>query len=154
MKIWIVLTLIMLFSSMVIAQSVSKERIYLQLGNTIITENGKPVIEVGGKCGAGEVLGFHIPKKGWFVASVEPFADYNFQKIGKLEGNRITFKVDDRKYEIISNQPISPQISSLDLWVVKITPPADKSDANSRLISCATDFKYWLETTLQRNEKK
>jgi len=154
MKIWIVLMLIMLFSSAVVAQSASKKRIYLQLGNTIITENGQSIIEVGGKCGAGEVLGFHIPKKGWFVISVEPFADYDFQKIGKLDGNKITFKIDDRKYEIISNQPISQQTSSLELWVVKITPPADKADANSKLISCATDFKYWLETTLQRNEKK
>ena len=146
--------LIMLFSSAVVAQSASKKRIYLQLGNTIITENGQSIIEVGGKCGAGEVLGFHIPKKGWFVTSVEPFADYDFQKIGKLDGNKITFKIDDRKYEIISNQPISPQTFSFELWVVKITPPADKADANSKLISCATDFKYWLETTLQRNEKK
>ena len=43
MKIWIVLTLIILFSSAVVAQSASKERIYLQLGNTIITENGESV---------------------------------------------------------------------------------------------------------------
>ncbi len=154
MKIWIVLTLLMLFSSMVAAQSASREKIYLELGNTIITENGKSVIEVGGKCGAGQILGFHLPKKGWFIASVEPFTGYDFQKIGELHGDRINFKVDDRKYEIISNQPISPQTSSLDLWIVKITPPADKADADSKLISCATDFKYWLETTLQRNEKK
>ncbi len=153
MKIWIVLLLLTFFSS-VAAQSDSKERIYLQLGDTIITENGESVIEVGGKCGAGQVLGFHLPKKGWFVISTEPFAGYDFQKIGKLESNKITFKVDDRKYVITSSQPISPQISSLDLWIARITPPADKANAESKLISCASDFKYWLETTLLRNEKK
>ncbi|MDQ3666285.1 MAG: hypothetical protein M3410_06750 [Acidobacteriota bacterium] len=154
MKFSVVLTLLTLFSSVAAFQSASKERIYLELGDTIITENGESVIEVGGKCGSGQVLAFHLPKKGWFVASVEPFAGHDFQKIGKLDGNRITFKVDDRRYEIISDQPISRQTSSLELWVVRVTPPADKADAESKLISCATDFKYWLEKTLLRNEKE
>ncbi len=115
MKFWIVLTLLTLSASVVALQSASKERIYLELGDTKITENSEPVIEVSGKCGGGEVLAFHLPKKGWFVASVEPFAGYDFQKIGKLDVNRITFKVDDHRYEIISDQPISRQTSSLEL---------------------------------------
>lgn len=148
MKFWIALTLLALSSSAAALQSLPRKRIYLELGNVKVTENGESVIEVGGKCGAGQVLAFHLPRKGWFVASVEPFAGYDFQKIGKLDGNRITFKVDNRRYEIISDQPISSGARSLDLWVVRITPPADKADAGSRVISCSTDFKYWLETTL------
>ena len=154
MKFWIALTLLTLSSSVAALQSLPQKRIYLELSNTKVTENGKSVIEVGGKCGAGQVLAFHLPKTGWFVASVEPYAGYDFQKIGKLDGNRITFKVDGRKYEIISDQPINSGSRSLDLWVVRITPPADKADAESRVISCSTDFKYWLGTTLLRDEKK
>jgi hypothetical protein len=155
MKFWIVLTLLMLFSSPAAAQSDSKKRIHLELmGNTKITENGKSVIELGVTCGGGQVLAFHLPKKGWFVASTEPSAGYDFQKIGKLDENQITFKVDNRKYVITSDQPISQQTTSLALWIVRITPPADKADAESKLISCATNFKYWLETTLLRIEKK
>ncbi len=153
MKIWIVLALLALFSSAT-AQSISEKRIYLQLGDTKVTENGKSVIEVGGKCSAGEVLAFHLPKKGWFVASVKPFTGYDFQKIGKLDSKKITFKLDDSKYVITSHKPISPQTSSLKLWITKITPPADKADAASKVISCSSDFEYWLKTTLQRNERK
>ncbi len=154
MKLWIGLTLLTLLSSVAAFQSASKEKIYLELGDTKITENGKPFIEVGGKCGGGQVLAFHLPRKGWFVASVEPFAGYDFQKIGKLDSNRITFKVDDRRYEIVSDRPISSGARSLDLWVVRITPPGNKADAESKLISCSTDFEYWLETALLRDERK
>jgi hypothetical protein len=154
MKISIVFGLVTLLSSIVVAQSVSKERIHLQLGDTIITENGKSVIESRGKCGAGEVLAFHLPEKGWFVASVEPSADYDFQKIGKLNGNRIAFELDDNRYEITSSHSISQIATSLDLWIARIAPPTDKPYSQSTSISCASDFKYWVKTTLLRNEKK
>ena len=152
MKLWFALTLLTLSVSTAAFQSSPQKRIYLELGNTKVTENGESVIEIGGKCGAGGVLAFHLPKRGWFVASVEPFAEYDFQKIGKLKGNKIVFRMDNRKYEIISDQPISSQARSLDLWVVRIAPPADKAHSEGKVISCATDFKYWLETTLLSNE--
>ncbi|HEY0006481.1 MAG TPA: hypothetical protein VGB17_16990 [Pyrinomonadaceae bacterium] len=154
MKFLMVLTLLTLSSVVAVPQSAPKERIYLKLGNTKVTENGKLVIEVGGKCGSGQVVAFHLPQTGWFVASVEPFAGYDFRKIGKLDGHKIAFRMDDRRYEIISDQPISSQARSLDLWVVRITPPADNAHAESKVIGCATDFKYWLKTTLLVNEKK
>jgi hypothetical protein len=104
---------------------------------------------------AGEVLAFHLPGKGWFVvSSVKPSGGYGLRKTGKLAGNRITFGVGDRRYEIISDQPISPQTTSLDLWVINITSWTGKADADSKSISCATDFKKWRKTTLFRDEEK
>lgn len=150
MKTYLVLVLLTLFSSAGALQST--EKIRLDLANTIITENGKTVIEIGGKCAGGQVVAFHLPQKGWYVASVEPFEGYDFQKIGKLDGNKISFQYDNRSYEIVSDQPLSKQAQTLDLWVVRIGPPADKT-ADKR-ISCATDFKYWLETTVLKDEKK
>ena len=137
-----------------VSQSISTQDVNLQLVNTRITENGESLFEVGGKCGGGKVLAFHLPQKGWFVCSSEPYAGYDFQKIGKLNGNRINFSIDNREYEIISDQLINSGSHLLDLWVVRITPPADKADADDKLISCASDFKYWLETTLFRKEKR
>lgn len=155
MRFWMVLTLLAFSSSVPALQSPTKERIYLELGDTRVTENGETVIEVGGKCGPGEIVAFHLPEKGWFVvSSVKPSGGYGLRKIGKLEGNKITFEVGDRRYEIISDKPISPQTTSLDLWVINITSSTGKAAADSKLISCATDFKYWLKTTLFKDEKK
>jgi hypothetical protein len=149
------LTLLAFSSSVPALQSPTKERIYLELGDTRVTENGEPVIEGGGKCGPGEVIAFHLPEKGWFVvSSVKPSGGYGLRKIGKLAGNRITFDVGDRRYEIISDKPISPQTTSLDVWVINITSWTPKADADSKSIICATDFKHWLKTTLFKDEKK
>jgi hypothetical protein len=150
-----VLTLLAFSSSVPGLQSPTKEKSYLELGDTRVTENGETVIETGGKCGGGQVVAFLLLEKGWFVvSSVKPSGGYGLRKIGKLDGNRITFEVHDRRYEIISDKPISPQTTSLDLWVINITSPVNKADADSKSISCAADFKYWLKTTLFRDEKK
>lgn len=155
MRFWMALTLLALSSSVPALQSPTKERIYLELGNTRVTENGETVIEAGGKCGGGEVLAFHLPEKGWFVVSVKKPSGAGFRKIGKLAGDRITFEVHDRRYEIISDQPISPQTTSLDLWVINITGwTGGKADDDSKSIICAADFKKWLKTTIFRDEKK
>jgi hypothetical protein len=156
MRLWMVLILLAFCSSVPALQSPTKERIYLELGNARVTENGETVIEVDAKCGPGEIVAFHLPEKGWFVvSSVKPSGGYGLRKIGKLAGNRITFEVHDRRYEIISDKPMSPQTTSLDLWVINITgSTGTKADADSKLLICATDFKSWLKTTLFRDEKK
>ena len=155
MRFWMALTLLAFSSSVPALQSPTKERIYLELGDTRVTENGETVIEVDGKCGGGQVVAFHLPEKGWFVVSSVKPSGHSLRKIGKLDGNRITFEVHDRTYEITSDQPISPQTTSLDLWVINITgSTGTKADADSKLIICATDFKSWLKTTLFRDEKK
>jgi hypothetical protein len=152
MKFWFISVSLLMALPFTTSQSSSTQEVNLQLGNTRITENNESLIEVGGKCGGGKVLAFHLPQKGWFVCSAEPYAGYDFQRIAKLNGNRITFNIDNRGYEIISDQAINSGSQMLDLWVVRITPPADKADANSKMISCSSDFKYWLETTLLRKE--
>lgn len=152
MKLWVGLLLVTL--SIAGVQPPVQERINLELGDTKITENGEVVFEFSGKCGAGEVVAFHLPQKGWFVASVHPAAGYDFQKIGKLMGNKITFQMDNRRYEIASNQPISRQVSTLDLWIVQITPPAGKAHAESKLINCSSDFKYFLKNNVEKEETR
>jgi hypothetical protein len=53
MRFWMALTLLAFSSPVPALQSPTKERIYLELGDTRVTENGEPVIEAGGKCGPG-----------------------------------------------------------------------------------------------------
>jgi hypothetical protein len=155
MRFLMALTLLAFSSSVPALQSPTKERIYLEVGNTKVTENGETVIEVDAKCEPGAVVAFHLPEKGWFVVSaVKPSGGYGLRKIGKLDGNKITFIVHDRRYEIISDKPLSPQTTSLDLWVINITSSTGKADADGKPISCATDFKQWLKTTLFRDKEK
>jgi hypothetical protein len=153
MRFWMALTLLAFSSSVPALQSPTKGKIHLELGDTKVTENGETVIEAGGKCGGGEVVAFHLPGKGWFVVSVKKPSGAGFRKTGKLDGNRITFEVHDRRYEIISDQPISPQTTSLDLWVINITSSTGKAYAD-KSINCAADFKKWLKTTLFGDEEK
>lgn len=154
MRFWMALTLLAFASPVPALQSPTKGKIHLELGETRVTEDGETVIETGGKCGPGGVVAFHLPGKGWFVvSSVKPSGGYGLRKIGKLDGNRITFEVHDRRYEIISDQPLSPQTTSLDLWVINITGSTGKAYAD-KSIGCAADFKQWLKTTLFQDEKK
>ena len=154
MRFWVALTLLSFAPSVPALQSPAKGKIHLELGNTRVTEDGETVIEAGGKCGPGGVVAFHLPGKGWFVVSVKKPSGAGFRKTGKLDGNRITFEVHDRRYEIISDQPLSPQTTSLDLWVINITSSTGKTDPDSKSISCADDFKHWLKTTLFKDKEK
>ena len=132
----------------------SDSNAHLQLEKTTITVDGSRVIEIGGKCGDGNLLAFHLPQKGWFVFSSEPFRGYDFQKVAKLDGNKITFSTSSgNTYEITSDHPISATKEKLDLWVLQITPPDDKADAERTVISCASDFPYWHKNVLLREEK-
>ena len=117
------------------------------IGTTTVFEDGKAIFAVTGKNCCGQVVAFHTAR-GWFVASVDPFSPYDFQKIGKLDGNTISFKIDNRNYELKSDHPISSQTSKLDLWVVRIPPPFDKHEGNA--LSTATNFPFWLESNLTK----
>jgi hypothetical protein len=154
MKFWFVSITFIMSLPFTAIQSVPTQEVNMQLRNTKVIENQESVIDVGGSCGGGKVLAFHLPVKGWFVCSSEPYAGYDFQKIARLDGNRISFTIDNREYIIISEQPINTGSQTLDLWVVRITPPADKADANRKAISCSSDFKYWLDSTLLREENR
>ncbi|HEV8429369.1 MAG TPA: hypothetical protein VGQ41_15825 [Pyrinomonadaceae bacterium] len=149
--IWVSMALLAVTSFFPVIQSGSTIR--LELGDTTITEDGSRVIQFGGRCGSGGLLAFHLPQKGWFVVSTEPFPGYDFQRIAKLDGNKIRFSLNSKQYEITSDHPISSTEQKLDLWVVQITPPADKADAQSKSISCASDLQIWLKTRLLRDIK-
>ena len=153
MKFWFILVTLLTPLPFTTFQSTSTEKVTLQLAGTSIKENGEKMIKIGGKCGGGKVIAFHLPENGWFVFSTEPYAGYDFQRIAKLNGNRISFSLDDSNYEVISDDAISSERQTLDLWVVRIPPPADKADAIGKATACFSDFKYF-ETKLLREEKR
>ncbi|HEX8638091.1 MAG TPA: hypothetical protein VF692_08520 [Pyrinomonadaceae bacterium] len=51
---------------------------------------------------SGTIIWFYLPGHGRFIFSLAPREGYDFQKIGVVAGNKISFKTNDKSYELIS----------------------------------------------------
>ncbi len=67
---------------------------------------------------SGALLWFYVQNKGRFIFSLTPRAGYDFQKIGVIDGNRISFVFDGNFYEWTSSTPILAQGGAWNLWVL------------------------------------
>ncbi|MDQ4120719.1 MAG: hypothetical protein M3209_04645 [Acidobacteriota bacterium] len=75
----------------------------------------------------GSLLWFYLPEKGFFVVSLEPREGYDFRRIGILNNNKISFRLDDDEYEWTSSEPFLPIEGAWRLWVLHVPnyiPPA------------------------------
>ncbi|MBO0726852.1 MAG: hypothetical protein J2P52_14705 [Blastocatellia bacterium] len=61
---------------------------------------------------------FSVPGRGRFIFSIQPHEGYDFQKIGVIDGNKITFTHGGDKYEWVSSLPIINQRGKWNLWVL------------------------------------
>ena len=52
---------------------------------------------------------FSVPGRGLFIISIQPHEGYDFQKIGVIEDNRISFTHGGDKYEWVSSLPMINQ---------------------------------------------
>jgi len=60
---------------------------------------------------------FYVPGKGRFILSIKPHEGYNFQKIGLIDGNRISFSFGGDVYEWVSREPVLYRGGKWHLWV-------------------------------------
>jgi len=68
----------------------------------------------------GALIWFYLAEKGRFTLSLSPRPGYDFQKIGTIENNRITFTIKDDTYEWISSSPIASGANGRwNLWVLQ-----------------------------------
>ena len=74
---------------------------------------GKPT---SGSTGA--LLWLYIPDRGRFIFSLIPRAGYEFQKVGVVEENKITFTFGGKKYEWVSSAPVVGRGGNWNLWVL------------------------------------
>ncbi|HEY0080801.1 MAG TPA: hypothetical protein VGB73_19520 [Pyrinomonadaceae bacterium] len=66
----------------------------------------------------GALLWLYIPDRGRFIFSLIPRAGYDFQKVGVVEENKISFTFGGKKYEWISSAPIVGRGGNWNLWVL------------------------------------
>jgi hypothetical protein len=60
---------------------------------------------------------FYVPGKGRFILSIKPHEGYDFQKIGQIDGNRISFSYGGDEFELVSREPVLNR-GKWHLWVL------------------------------------
>ncbi len=78
----------------------------------------------------GALLWFYVPGRGRFIVSLMPHEGYNFQKVGRIENNKISFKLGEDVYEWTSSAPVVGNGGNWNLWVLH--DPAYVSDFDSQ----------------------
>jgi hypothetical protein len=68
---------------------------------------------------AGALLWFYVPDKGRFIFSLTPRAGYDFEKVARIEDNKISFTIGEDVYEWVSSTPIVGSGGKWNLWVLR-----------------------------------
>jgi hypothetical protein len=67
---------------------------------------------------AGALLWFYVPNRGRFIVSLMPHEGYDFQKVGRIENNKISFTLGQDVYEWTSSAPVVGNGGNWNLWVL------------------------------------
>lgn len=67
---------------------------------------------------AGALIWFYVPERGRFIVSLMPHEGYDFQKVGRIENNKISFKLGEDLYEWTSSAPVVGNGGNWNLWVL------------------------------------
>ncbi len=67
---------------------------------------------------AGALAWFYLQHRGRFIFSLFPREGYDFQKVGVIEDNKISFTLRGDRYEWISSAPIISNGGTWNLWVL------------------------------------
>ena len=67
---------------------------------------------------AGALVWFYVPTRGRFIVSLMPHEGYDFQKVGRIENNKISFKLGGDLYEWSSSAPVVGTGGNWNLWVL------------------------------------
>jgi hypothetical protein len=67
----------------------------------------------------GTLLWFYVPDKGRFIFSLTPRQGYDFEKVARIEDNKISFTVGTDVYEWVSSEPILGSGGNWNLWLLR-----------------------------------
>jgi hypothetical protein len=108
---------------------------------------------------AGALLWFYVPERGRFIVSLMPHEGYDFQKIGRIENNKISFKHGDDVYEWTSSVPVVGRSGgNWNLWVLHdpdyVSDFASQEQIVEGMEGAAPPSSGWLRGTLERTRNK
>jgi hypothetical protein len=70
-----------------------------------------------GSC-SGELIFFYLRGRGRFVFSIKPHEGYDFQKLGEIQHNKLSFTLGGDHYEWVSRAPVIGMGGNWNLWVL------------------------------------
>src|SRR5215212_5657126 len=98
------------------------DAVALAVKNYSLTINGNLVGKSKSSIGCeGALLWFYVPQRGRFIFSLVPREGYDFAKVAVLDGNRIEFTFNGKRYEWVSSASILPNGGTWNLWVLHDT---------------------------------
>jgi hypothetical protein len=101
------------------ARDFSLDDIELKVTNYRLLVNSELVagaVPTGG-C-SGSIIWFYLPGKGRFIFSIKPRPGYDFQKMGVIENNKISFSLGGDQYQWVSSSPIVGSTNNFNVWVL------------------------------------
>jgi len=90
----------------------------LAIRNYQLYVDEQPIVTSGLRNCAGSMVWFYLPGRGRFVFSLVPYDGYDFQKVGVIEDNKISFAWKGVSYQWVSREPIVGSGGIWNLWVL------------------------------------
>jgi len=130
--------------------NLTPESVELRMTNSWLVVNDQKVIgmeESDGLGVAGSLIWFYLPGHGRFILSLTAREGHEFQKVGVVEGRKLSFNMDGNRFEWVSSSPVVPSVSAaLNLWVLhdsQYQPDAVLGPSPYR-IGAANNIKYLI----------
>ena len=87
---------------------------------------------------AGALVWFYVPERGRFIFSLIPHEGYNFQKVGRIENNKISFTLGGDAYEWTSSAPVvGTSGGNWNLWVLHDAGYVSDFDSQEQIVEGA-----------------
>jgi hypothetical protein len=90
----------------------------LAIKNYQLYVDDRPVLTSGLRNCTGAMVWFYLPGRGRFIFSLVPYDGYDFQRVGVIEDNKISFNWKGVRYEWVSRAPIVGSGGLWNLWVL------------------------------------
>jgi hypothetical protein len=105
------------FSEQKPARDFTVDDVELQLTNLEVFVNSEKIGKGGGGVSGANIY-IYLPDKGRFIMSPFPRKGFNFQKIGGVENNKISFTFNGDSYKFVSATPVLGSGGKWNLWVL------------------------------------
>ncbi|HEX8127613.1 MAG TPA: hypothetical protein VF527_00700 [Pyrinomonadaceae bacterium] len=87
---------------------------------------------------AGALIWFYVPERGRFIFSLIPHEGYDFQKVGRIENNKISFTLGGDAYEWTSSAPVvGTSNGNWNLWVLHDAAYVSDFDSQEQIVEGA-----------------